>query len=593
MSGRTGKEKGLIIKYIIITILVAVFFVGIIFAFYNKLYEEKRSGITKDGELSAMQAADLLNNYLGVNIDTVKLTGYALDEMISGGKTDSEIQAYLIDQSTAIKTAINENSTGIYGYINGRFFSGTGWIPPEGYDATARPWYTEPISRPGEMTLLDPYVDVQSGNVMLAVGKSLCDGVSVVSVDVSLDRIQTITENATMLENADTEMILNDTGTVVAHSVRSEIGKNYSSETDTLGAEVFSKLNMTGNRCFEVVYGNDNYIVYAAQIQDGWHCISVMDATDVFRQLDFLRTLTIAAVIVIIGIISLIMINSGRRQFIAEQLNSQLSSMADIYISLHEINFFTDTFSEVHSTNSEVHAIIGNSRHNCQELINKIMEKCSDPSSRAGILDFVNFGKLNHRLKDRNTITAEFLSADQKWRRARFIVSERIPSGKVARAMYLVEDIDTEKRERDRNLEAVRLMNEQISSVANIYFTMQDIDLKNDTLNDIKTKAVRVTELIAGKTDHAQAAMYAVMDQMSHESSRESMHKFITLSTLNERLKNTNTITEEFLSCKEVWSRARFIVSKRAADGSIEHVLWLVEGIDAEKRKRDSIIDRS
>lgn len=593
MSGRSGKEIFLIIKSIIVSVLVTAFFISIIFAFYNQIYEEKRSTITKDGMLSAMQAADLLENYLGMNIDSIKLTGYALDTMITEKQSDIEIQNYLEGQSNAIKTAVNENSTGIYGYINGRFFSGTGWEPPADYAATERPWYTKPMSSPGEITLLDPYVDMQSGNVMLALGKTLCDGVSVVSVDVSLEKIQAITEKAAMLENADAVMIINETGTVVAHSNLNEVGKDYNRETGTLGAAVFSELNRSGDDRIEVFFGNSHYIVYSAEMQNDWRSISIMDATQVFYHLDVLRILTIAAAVGIIGIISLIMLNSGKRQIIAEQLSSQLSSTADIYVSLHEINFFNDTFTKIRSTVSDVDEIVGNSRHNCQELINKVMEHCSDPSSRDEILDFVDFAKLNHRLKDRSTITAEFLSAEQKWRRARFIVSERIPNGKVAIAMFLVEDIDTEKRERDQNIEAVKTMNEQISSVANIYFSMQDIDLKNDTLKEIKTRVKRVSDLINGKTEHAQETMFAVMDQMAHESSRESIHEFIDLSTLSERLKDTNTITEEFLSKKEVWSRARFIVSKRAPDGKPEHVLWLVEGIDAEKRRKDKLINMS
>ncbi len=589
----SGKEKGLIAKFIIITVLIAAFFVGIIFAFYNNLYAEKRASIIKDGKLASMQAADVLENYLTINIDSVSMTAYALNELITEKKGESDIQEYLINQSTAVKTAVDENSTGFYGYIYGRFFSGTNWEPPADFDATVRPWYTKPLEYPGEITVLEPYHDVQSGNEMLALGCTLCDGVSVVSLDVSLDRIQAITENATMLENADTEMILNENGIVIAHSSISEVGKDYAHNKDTLGAAVFAEFARMANDCFEISFGGRSYIVYATEIRSGWHSISVMDATSAFGRLNVLLSLTIAAAIVMTVIIAFIMIHSGMRQLVSSKLNSRLSSMADIYISLHEIDFFTDTFSVIRSTKEEVTKMVGSKRSQCQDMIKKIMESRSDPSTRDKILDFVDFAKLNHRLKDCNTITCEFLSIDQKWRRARFIVSERVPSGKIARAMYVIEDIDSEKRERDTTLEAVNLMNEQISSVANIYFSMHDIDLPSDSFIEIKTKVKRVSDLIGGRTEKAQETMYAVMDQMTDPGSRKAIREFVDFSTLNERLKNTNTITEEFLSHKGVWSRARFVVSKRAPDGSIQHVLWLVEGIDAEKRRRDRIINLS
>lgn len=162
MGKQLGKEKTVIIKNIIVTVLVIAFFVGIVLAYFNMLYDEKRSGIIKDGEMSAMMAADRFDKYLSTNIDTIKLTAYTLNGMITEGRSDSEIQDYLVGQSTAIKSAVSENSSGVYAYINGRFFSGTNWVPPEGYDATARPWYTKPMTDKGNITVLDPYVDLQT-----------------------------------------------------------------------------------------------------------------------------------------------------------------------------------------------------------------------------------------------------------------------------------------------------------------------------------------------------------------------------------------------------------------------------------------------
>ena len=592
MIRKPVKEKTLILKNTIVTVLVSVFFMGIIFTFYTMVYDKERENIIKDGRMAAMESADMFGEYMLINRDTVQLTAYTLDEMLTKGTSDDAIQEYLIWQSVAVRDAIDANTTGLYGYINGRFFSGVGWTPPEGYDAKERPWYAKPFTAPGEITVLDPYHDVQSGNYMLALGKVLCDGESVVSLDFSLARVQAITEKAAAPDKADVQMILNEEGRVIAHSDKGEINKNYGGESGTLGAAIFEALRGGYEECTEITFAGSRYIVCDVDVQSGWHCISVMDATKAYGSMTVVLILTAAAAVAVIVIVSMIMFTSNKRQLDAEQLNAQLSATADIYISLHEIDFVNDTFKTIRSADN-ISAIVGKNRSHTQELINKVMESRSDPSTRDTILDFVNFTKVNHRLRDSNTVTCEFLSVDGKWRRARLIVSERLPNGRVAKAMYLVEDIDREKRERDITLEAVKQMNEQISSVANIYFTMQEIDLRTDTLNEIKTKVRRVTELIGGKKDGAQAIMYAVMDQMSDESTRASIHEFIDLSTLGERLKGTNTVTEEFLSTKGIWSRARFIVSKRANDGTIERVLWLVEGIEAEKRKRDMLAKKA
>ena len=312
MSSDTGRdEKRLTVRNIVIAVLVIIFFTGIITMYYRMLYNEKRNNIIKNGEMTAKEAADHIDRYLTTNIDSVKLAAYTLDEMISEGRTNEEIQDYLVGLSTAVRAAVIENSTGLYGYINGRFFSGTNWEPPADYEATVRPWYTRPMEDPGEITILDPYLDVQSGNVMLALGKTLCDGVSVISVDVSLDQIQNLTEEAVRSGNSDIEMILNDKGTVVAHSDVNEVGKNYHDEKGSLGSEIADRLN-NGNSYFEFIYNGANYIVYVADMQNGWSCISVYDATEVFGSLKLIMFNTISVVIAIVLIISILMTRSNR-----------------------------------------------------------------------------------------------------------------------------------------------------------------------------------------------------------------------------------------------------------------------------------------
>ncbi|MBR3305837.1 MAG: hypothetical protein IKI75_01120 [Lachnospiraceae bacterium] len=67
---------------------------------------------------------------------------------------------------------------------------------------------------------------------------------------------------------------------------------------------------------------------------------------------------------------------------------------------------------------------------------------------------FVDFSSLDERMKDGNTITCEFKSAKGKWRRGRFIVSGRLQDGSISNVMYQVEDIDAEKEERERLINA-------------------------------------------------------------------------------------------------------------------------------------------
>ena len=92
-------------------------------------------------------------------------------------------------------------------------------------------------------------------------------------MDISLDRIQKLTEDAVLTGNSDIAIVLNDKGEVIAHSNLKEVGKNYYAETDTLGAKIINSLNSSKDYV-AIDFQGSHYIVYMAKIQNGWYCIS-------------------------------------------------------------------------------------------------------------------------------------------------------------------------------------------------------------------------------------------------------------------------------------------------------------------------------
>ncbi len=444
------KEKRVILKNIVITLLVIFMFVGIILAFYRMLYAEKRNSILKEGKTAAERTADDVNDYLSTSIDAIKLSAYTLEGMIRDNHSHVEIQDYLEGQSNAVTSTVFENTTGVYGYIDGQYHDGSGWIPDEGYFPTERPWYLKAIQKPGAVVLVDPYVDAETNNVMMSLAKVLSDGQSVVAMDIYLDKLQEITENAIKSDGADIEFILDSQNMVIAHSDEKEVGRKYSDDDSSIGGEIVKMIDSSNDDFFELQYNGIHYIIYTVTIENDWKCISVENASSVFDPLRIILVLTIAAVLVVIFTISVLMMNSSKKTLLAEKLSSQLSSTADIYVSLYEIDFLKNTMIEVRDSDQKVSSgtekpVIGNN----QAQLVKMMEEYSDESSRKDILDFVNFTSLDHRIRGKNTITLEFLNKNKKWCRARFIVSERMADGRVTCVMFLIEDIDDERKERD------------------------------------------------------------------------------------------------------------------------------------------------
>ncbi|MCR5702498.1 MAG: hypothetical protein K6G76_10175 [Lachnospiraceae bacterium] len=594
MDKRNVNSNLILLRSVIITIMVATFIVGTIIVFYNMLYNAKREIIIKNGEASAREVEEKLDDYLSTSTDAVKLTAYTIEGMMAENNSNQQILDYLVGQTTAIQNTVFENTSGLYGYINGEFLDGLLWEPDEDFVPTERPWYIKAKEKNGEVAMIEPYLDAQTGTILMAISKMLDDGESVVSMDITLDAIQKMTEQSVSSKTSDLHIVLDRNGYVVAHSDKEEIGKNYSEESNGIGSEIFKKINLNDNEdegYFELRYNKKHYIVYVAGLKNDFLCVSVNNATSVFKPLLMILEVTIATIILIIIIILAMMISSNKKRLMLERLSSRLSSTADIYMSMYEINLLNDTYSEVYNNEKKTAAKVASSGDNASKLIKEIYEEYTAPSSKEDMLDFVDLDTLSSRLKNVNTITHEFQSTAGEWRRARFIVSERTAVGMVARVVYLVEDIDKEKTERDTTIETVKLMNNQISSIANIYFSMHDVNLIDDTFREIKLQASNPSEFLTPLVENAQQIAYEVVERFTHKMSRDAMHQFLNFSTLEERFGDSDVITEEFYNCDDEWCRARLVVSKRNNQGKIAHILWLIESIDDEKRRRDNLTE--
>lgn len=89
-----------------------------------------------------------------------------VDYMVNHGHDAQEIEEYLVDASEEYSTQINENFTGIYGWIEDTYIDGVGWIPGPDYVPTERVWYTDAMDKGGEAALVSPYIDAQTNQVI-------------------------------------------------------------------------------------------------------------------------------------------------------------------------------------------------------------------------------------------------------------------------------------------------------------------------------------------------------------------------------------------------------------------------------------------
>ena len=444
-----SEKKRATIKKILIYSVVIAFFVGVVLSYYNMLYNQTRESIIKNGQSAALQSKNYLSSYLATSIDAIKLTAYTIDGMIQNNKTNAEILDYLVGQSTAVTSTVFENTTGLYGYINGEYLDGALWIPDEEFKPTERPWYIKTIESAGNITLIDPYLDAQTGKITMTISKKLVDGKSMVAMDIVLDQVQTITEESVKSGKSDFEFILDSRNMVVAHSDKNEIGKNYRDETNNFWSVILASARDANDDFFEFDFEGEHYIVYSEKIENDWRCLTVKNATGVFKPLKILLIITILVVVIIVLILSYILNKSNQQYSKVKELNEQLSSLSKIYLSVYDIDIIENTFKEIQSTNFIAGTLSKENFEGASAMLETFTRQRVSKVSWEDMLRFINLATLIDRLKDSDTVTIEYQNIEQKWRRVRFIASQRLRNGAVSNVLWLIEDIDKEKKERD------------------------------------------------------------------------------------------------------------------------------------------------
>lgn len=135
-------------------------------------------------------------------------------------------------------------------------------------------------------------------------------------------------------------------------------------------------------------------------------------------------------------------------------------------------------------------------------------------------------------------------------------------------------------------------LNREIQAVANIYAGMAKIDLKTDKINILKKNPI-LDAMLEKNFDNFSKRIVPMIKNFSADQSRNLMENFVNPATLNERMKNINSISHEFLNNRDHWMRVRFIVVDRYEDGKIKNVIVAFESIDEDKKHQERLKELS
>ena len=444
LMGWSGMKNALIFP------LLALIFIVIIFVYNGLLQTYAKKSILEGGELNAENTASDIELYLSTGINALVISSYTIDNMIKNNDPDEEILAYIQHESDVIIKTTLPGSTGLYACIDGEYFDGLGWEPYEGFVPTERPWYKKAVAGNGEVILIDPYLDLYTGEVIMTLAKVLSDGESVVAIDVTLGEIQNIVEKSDTYGLSSVSMVLSSEGFVVAHSDSNERGNNYLEDQDNIGGYILTKVMNSPENSFDIKYDNTSYTVYSCPIKGEWYSISYADSDKVYRPIRLIVILSVVSIVLTLLTFTIITINSGKKELANKRLQTVINSTADIYMSLCDLDVINGNVTEIKNVNSAISKAVASVDHNLNEVFFNIMNNLPESPTKKAAVEFTDMTTIDERMKDVDTLTIEYQSFGNIWVRARLIVSERTKDGRVSHVLWMLENVTREREERER-----------------------------------------------------------------------------------------------------------------------------------------------
>lgn len=301
---------------------------------YNNvnLYNTSVISVYEDGDEAIETTATELENYLTVAVTTLRVTSDSVDLMVQNGSSTQAITQFIMDQTTRQAEQFDENFTGIYAYINGEYLDGLGWAPPEGYEPTTRDWYKAAVEADGEIVIVPPYLDAQTGSVVITIGRNISDTENgenepwknVVCLDVIVNYIQEVTQ-AVDVAGKGYGMVVNSDGFIVAHRER-EYNGNYLE--NAYGQELLdSILNVKKGR-FTATLHDEECTIFVAPVMDQWYSLIVIGNTELFEDTESQLIVSIAVSLITFCLISFFYYIGYRNEQISskkvEEMNIQV-----------------------------------------------------------------------------------------------------------------------------------------------------------------------------------------------------------------------------------------------------------------------------
>ncbi len=305
-EGLHKKRRGGTLPFFLIVIAVVASMAFVVIFSYISFYNRAKNDARELGNAVLSEKAERFTGYIEKAKAAIEVAAVAVEDEMRKSIDYDGIHSVFVTETNMIKNNIDPDFSGVYGVVNGEYHDGADWIPGDDFVATERPWYKAALTGNGEIVMIPPYIDIETGEVCITFSKLLYDKKSVVSFDVFLNMLQSLVSEIKISGNGYAFVTTND-GTVIAHTDKSEVGKDYSKEERY--TSVLQRANLKNNDFVTKIDGEES-TVFTQEAGEGCYVFLIVKNRELYSNVkgifyrDLIVFFLISALVVLLGSIA-------------------------------------------------------------------------------------------------------------------------------------------------------------------------------------------------------------------------------------------------------------------------------------------------